>query len=111
MRQKVVIAISKVQIEFGVDRDFAHGDLALACGERDSGLETGRPGSSEQLFRIGADAGRAGRCQLDVEMTVAAAREAVLAAASRAGSGGIDHISFSGFGLGFHIVLFPVLRG
>ena len=44
-------------------------------------------------------------CQLDVEMTVAAARDAVLAPASRAGFSSVDDFSFSGFALGFHSAL------
>ena len=57
--QKIATAIGNAQIELSVDRDFAQGDFAGARRERDSALEAGRPGSGEQLFRIGADAGRA----------------------------------------------------
>ncbi len=42
-----VIAVSAVQMDFGVDRDFTVHDFALARSERDRTSEAGRPAGSE----------------------------------------------------------------
>lgn len=98
--QEVVGAISEVQIDFGVDRDFARRYIALPRHKRDRALERSRPAGGEQLLWICTDADRAGVRQPDVEITVGTARNSVVAAAGRMGSGGVDE--FCGFGLESH---------
>lgn len=101
--QEVVGAISEVQIDFGVDRDFARRYIALPRHKRDRAPERSRPAGGKQLLWICTDADRAGVRQPDVEITVGTARNSVVAAAGRTGSGGVDEVC--GFGLGFHSAL------
>ena len=75
-RPQEVAAVAKVQVDLGVDRrNGRERDLPLGGGELDRGDEAGRPGGGEEPL-----GGRVRLRQLDVETTVAAARDAVTAA-------------------------------
>jgi hypothetical protein len=75
---KEVVAVGCDQIDFGVNGQIGwEGKLHLSGGEAHRADETSRPAGSEQLFRISAAAGRAGRGERDVEAPVGAAGLAV----------------------------------
>lgn len=93
-RTEKILATREMQINLGINRNFGRQiDLLSSGREREGAFETRRPAGGEQLLRIGSDAGRAGGRQLDIQMSVRAARSAAFPPASGVRPGSVDDFS------------------
>ena len=85
--------VPEIQVDFGMDAHIRRKrNLSSASRKRDRTFKAGRPGSGEQLLRIGTDAFRARGRQPDVEKTVRAARDPILTAADGVGLSRVDDL-------------------